>query len=122
MYTEAHELPRAAVAAKYERVFTKRRTWSELQFPALAKYRLDELSGLGVIGEALGFGVPLEFPRNVQRDGDQSQPLGVRGGDAEVGTSGVAALTGADPIQHVAGGPGQQLRGQHVFGPSRRGQ
>ena len=58
------------------------------------------------------------------REGDrhQRQPLGVRRRDAEVGAARVAALAGADPVQHVARRARQQLRRQHVLGPARRRQ
>jgi len=37
----------------------------------------------------------------------ERQPFGVGGGDGEIGTAGISAFAGADPIQHVAGGPGE---------------
>src|SRR5450759_711483 len=80
---------------------------SELQFPALLEYRLDELVGLGAIGEALIPAVPIQLPGDVQRNRDQCQPLGIRRADAEIGTSRVAALRGAHPVLHVARRPRQ---------------
>src|SRR5665811_579622 len=71
---------------------------SELQFPSLTDYRLDELVGLRAIREALKLAVPLQLPGDVQRDRHQRQPLGVRSRNAEVGTSRVAACrTGCAP-------------------------
>ena len=105
-----------------EAAVRERPAQSDLQFPAFAEYRLDVLIGFGVVGDPEILRVPFELAGETQRDSGQRQPLGVRGRDPEIGAARVAALAGANPVEHVAGRARQQLRRQNVLGPAGGGQ
>src|SRR5262245_10971028 len=74
----------------------------QLHLPAFAHGGTDVLIGLGTIGEAQILAVPIELAGNAVGDRDQAEPLGIRRGDAEIGTAGIATFAGTNPIQHVA--------------------
>src|ERR1700679_3732508 len=80
--------------------------------PALAYHGLDVLVGLRVVGDMHLGRVVLYFAFDAQGDYSEQNPLGHGSGDAEIGTGGVAAFAGANPIAVVAGRTRQQLGGE----------
>ncbi len=75
-----------------------------LKLPALAKVGLDELIRLLVVGESQVLAVPQQLligESPAYRA--QQHPFGIRAGDGEIGTRGLAAFAGSNPVLEVPG-------------------